>query len=199
MYVRATVILILVMALLNACQLPFSPQNQAYDSIAPTQSDVDKSLLLIPLQENSSPNAMTYIVQQGTPAWLPNYSHPDAGCSWLGIAGQAFDLNSKPVKNLIVEIGGNFEGIDKQLLSLTGLAPMYGEGGYEIALSDHVSNSHQSLWIQIRDLASGTLSEKVYFDTFADCQKNLILINFAQVSTPGVLNFHFFPMVYKSK
>src|SRR5687768_15174933 len=33
-----------------------------------------------------------YIVQSGTPLGITNFLHPEAGCSWLGVGGQAFKL-----------------------------------------------------------------------------------------------------------
>jgi hypothetical protein len=66
-------------------------------------------------------------------------------------------------------------------LAMTGLAPQYGAGGFEITLADKVFASSSDLWIQLLDQQNLPLSDRVYFNTFDDCQKNLIIIYFDQV------------------
>jgi hypothetical protein len=124
-----------------------------------------------------------YEAQLGSPTYLPNFAHAELGCNWLGLAGQVFDLEQQPVKNLIVEVGGQLNGADLPVLSLTGLAPQYGPGGYEVTLTDRPAASRNSLWVQVFDLSGRPLSEMVYFDTFAGCGRNLILFNFAGASS----------------
>jgi hypothetical protein len=64
---------------------------------------------------------------------------------------------------------------------MTGLAPQYGPGGYEITLGDRPLDSDDALTVQLFDQAMLPLSDKVTFDTFEDCDRNLILVNFKQV------------------
>jgi hypothetical protein len=66
-------------------------------------------------------------------------------------------------------------------LVMTGLAPQYGLGGFEFTLADKPVASNGTLWIQLLDQQNLALSDRVYFDTFDDCQKNLIIIYFNQV------------------
>lgn len=119
--------------------------------------------------------------------------HPEAGCDWMGVGGQVFDLQSAPIQNLVIAVSGLLNGEALDRVSLTGIATQYGDGGYEVFLSDRPIDSRQSLWVQVQDLNGSQLSEKVYFDTFADCQKNLILVNFVQVSEG--LKSYFLPFV----
>ncbi len=66
------------------------------------------------------------------------------------------------------------------LTAVTGIpeADVYGPGGYEIQLADGALASSQSLSIQVYDLQGNALSEAYVFDTYADCNKNLAIINF---------------------
>ena len=66
--------------------------------------------------------------------------------------------------------------------TLSGMAPDYGEGGYELTISDSPAASNGELWIQLLDQANLPLSEKIYFQTFDSCDSNLVMINFVQIS-----------------
>ncbi len=128
---------------------------------------------------------MPVVLHEGSPQYIPATSfHPDLGCNWLGVAGQVIDINGAPVQGLIVELGGTLAGENigsPTVLQATGLARAYGDAGYEMKLADGPINSSGSLWIQVLDQAGLPLSEKIYFYTFDDCQKNLIIIYFKQV------------------
>ena len=91
------------------------------------------------------------------------------------------DLTGSPVYYVIVQIGGSLEGKPIDLISVTGSASELGQGGYVFSLSDHPVDSSDSLWIQLQDQQGLALSEKIYFSTYASCEKNLILINFTQI------------------
>ena len=64
---------------------------------------------------------------------------------------------------------------------LRGALAQYGPSGYEFKLSDAPVDSIQNLYVQLLDQADLPLSEKFYFDTFNDCERNLVLVNFKQV------------------
>jgi hypothetical protein len=126
--------------------------------------------------------AFSFALQAGSPQTIPNIYHPELGCNWMGVAGQAFALNGGPATGLIVQVGGSLGGqpFDTRI-SLTGAVPQYGQGGYEIPLADKAIDSTGTLWVQLVDVSNQPFSDKIFFDTFADCQKNLIVINFKQV------------------
>jgi len=86
-----------------------------------------------------------------------------------------------PIRLLIVEAGGTLAGKPVFGLGLTGASPRYGYGGYEVILSDAPTSSKESLWVVLKDLKGRHLSEHIYVDTFKDCSKNLILLNFQQL------------------
>jgi len=122
----------------------------------------------------------TFKLQDGSPSYEVNSNHPDAGCSWMGIGGQVFDKDGAPVPGILVEAGGSLAEIDVTGLTLSGMAPNYGEGGYEITLHDTPLASENAIWIQLLDQANLPLTEKIYFQTFDSCDSNLVHINFVQ-------------------
>jgi hypothetical protein len=124
-----------------------------------------------------------FIAQQGSPAAIDGSQfHPEAGCKWLGVAGEATSLNGEAVRGLFVQLGGSLSGTDSlDNLTMTGLAPQYGQGGFEITLSDTLIASDDTLWIQLLDQQNLPLSDRVYFNTYDDCNKNLVFITFEQV------------------
>lgn len=125
--------------------------------------------------------AMPYSLR-GTPVAVSStIIHPDLACNWNGVGGQAFDMQGAPIVGLTIQLGGSLEGKTVNLLSLTGTAVQYGPAGYEFSLGDHPAASNSTLWVQLLDQAGLPLSAKIYFDTYDDCTKNLVLINFRQV------------------
>jgi hypothetical protein len=128
---------------------------------------------------------MPVVLHEGNPQYIPATSfHPDLGCNWMGVAGQVIDVNGAPVQGLIIEVGGTLGGRNignPTILQATGLATAYGEAGYEVKLADQPVDTTGTLWIQVLDQAALPLSEKIYFYTFEDCEKNLVIIYFKQI------------------
>jgi len=120
-----------------------------------------------------------FILQSGTPAYIKNFAHPSEGCDWLGIAGQVFDENGNPLLNKIVIVTGIIEEEELEIIGVTGVpeADIYGPGGFEIQVADHVFASENALDIQVFNLDGIPISDSISFNTLADCGKNLIIIN----------------------
>jgi hypothetical protein len=120
------------------------------------------------------------ILQTGSPAYIQNFAHLEAGCNWLGIAGQIFDSDGKTINNLVVNVKGSLGQVVIDEIGLTGVpeADIYGPGGYEIKIADKTIDSENSLEIQVFDIQGNNLTNTVPFKTFSDCEKNLIIINF---------------------
>ena len=60
-------------------------------------------------------------------------STKEAAVIGLGVAGQAVSLNGEAVRGLFVQLGGSMPGVESvDNLVMTGLAPQYGQGGFEI-------------------------------------------------------------------
>lgn len=108
--------------------------------------------------------------------------HTDGDCNWQGIAGQVVDLQGRAVVGMLVRLTGTYNGKTVNMTTLTGGAQAwYGESGYEFVLGETPVDSTGLLSIQLTDQSFLPISDKVVFDTYASCEKNLILINFRQV------------------
>ncbi len=110
----------------------------------------------------------------------------------MGVVGQVLDSTGKPVPHpffLLVE-GTKPNGDALRLIGYAGTASDIGvvEGlasGYIIQITDEPFNATQSFTIQLFDLENGRpLSPKVPFDTYADCERNAVLVNFVAVEQP---------------
>jgi hypothetical protein len=125
----------------------------------------------------------TFTLQQGSPSAIAGADfHAGGGCDWSGVAGQAVSLNGEAVRGLFVQLGGSIPGVGNvDNLVMTGLAPQYGLGGFEITMADKLVASNGTLWIQLLDQQNLPLSDRIYFNTFDDCQKNLVVIYFSQL------------------
>ncbi len=107
--------------------------------------------------------------------------YPERDCQWMGVGGQVVDLQGRPVTGITVQLGGTLNGKVMDQTTLTGLATKYGEAGYEFELAKEPIATSQTLWVRLVDQARLPLSGKVLFDTYAECQKSLMIVNFRQV------------------
>lgn len=114
-------------------------------------------------------------VQDGSPLMTQAWTHD---CNWLGVAGQAFDLDGSPLHDLVVEAGGEIDGQPILGLALTGRSSPYGDGGYELKLLDAPMASKDSVWVQLKDSNGNSLSPQILLETAVSCDQNLVLINF---------------------
>jgi hypothetical protein len=117
-------------------------------------------------------------VQQGSPVAISNFTHPELGCNWMGLAGQVIDIDNQPIKDVVVEVGGTMEGNPIFGLAVTGESSFYGPGGFEIQLGDEPIASDDTMWVVVYDLDGNQIISPVYFSTYADCERNLIILNF---------------------
>jgi len=166
-----------------------SPIHEIIATTSINQPDVDEknntriddgldTILFIPNFNASSLNK--FKPQPGTPVAMVNFAHPELGCDWLGVGGQFFDYSGVPIQNFIIEVGGSIEGNDIFLLGITGSASWIGPGGYEFKILDYAASSDETLWIQAFDLSGEPMTSKVKFNTYSDCNRNFILINFIE-------------------
>ena len=107
--------------------------------------------------------------------------HTDAECNWMGVGGEAYDLNNEPLIGLTVHLAGTLDGQEIDQYTVTGVAPQYGRAGFEFTLSDHPIESFKTLYIELLDQAGLPLSDQIYFSTYNDCTKTLILVRFKRV------------------
>jgi len=120
-----------------------------------------------------------YQVQAGMPRYLPNLFHGDQSCNWMGVGGQVLDVQGAPVRDfLVVEVTGRIAGLPVSELTAVGMAPAYGEAGFEITLAKQPLGSTGALRIRLYDASLNPLSEAYTFDTRPTCDASLVLINF---------------------
>jgi hypothetical protein len=131
----------------------------------------------------SPPGGYAFVVKDGSPSAIASSTfHPELGCDWSGVAGQATSLNGESLQGLFVQLGGSLPDTSAvENLAMTGLATQYGVGGFEFTLAHSLLASSGALWIQLLDTQSLPLSDRIYIDTYADCEKNLVIIQFDQV------------------
>ena len=122
-------------------------------------------------------------VQQGSPVAISNFAYPELGCNWMGLAGQIIDVDSQPIKDIVVEVGGVLEGIPIFGLAVTGESSVYGPGGFEIKLGDEPIESTDTIWVVVYDLDGNQIISPVYFSTYSDCERNLIVMNFIKLQS----------------
>jgi hypothetical protein len=139
------------------------------------------SLTPVAVTEELDMSAVSFDLKEGSPIALPNFAHLDDGCNWMGVAGHVYTLNGEVVEQgVTIQLGGFLAGTSLDRLSLTGTATVYGPGGFEFILSDRPIATTNSVYLQLLDQAGLPLSEKIFFDTFEDCERNLVLVDFQQ-------------------
>lgn len=157
-----------------------TPAPSPTPSVTPTQF-VLISLTPVPVTEELDNSNVSFRLREGSPLALQNFAHPDLGCDFLGVAGQVFEMDGDVFQQgITIQLTGLLGGNTVDLLSLTGATNLYGPGSYEFILADRPIASSNTLFIQLLDQAGLPLSDRIPFETYADCDRNLILINFQQ-------------------
>ena len=106
--------------------------------------------------------------------------HTDQGCTWLGVGGKVVGTDGKPLTFQEIKMGGMLDGKAIDFLTVSGTAQAYGTAGFEFVLSDHTIASTQTLWIQLLDNTATALTNRIFFDTYTDCSKNLVMVVFTK-------------------
>ncbi len=129
------------------------------------------------LQETVPGSFLPYDLQSIDPLYTTNFVHPEAGCNWMGVAGQIFGENLEPKDGLVVVVEGAVNNSMVEVLGYSGLAQSYGPGGYELILSQ--VNSPGIFWVQLFDVQGNPLSGIYSFQMNGTCEQNLAVINFS--------------------
>ncbi len=110
-----------------------------------------------------------------SPFYLRNFAN-NAGCNWLGIAGEVLDLSRNPVAagSYKVHVWGS--GIDARLI--VGTAPAYSPSGWEQFVFD--SPVIRDYNVQLESVNGTAVSEVYSLQTRASCNQNLLRIDFVQ-------------------
>jgi hypothetical protein len=152
-------------------------------TLAPTSTSFTIVTAPPTLKPTKPPLGYPFVLQRGSPVAVANIYHPEWGCNWMGVGGQVVDMNGDPLLGLIIKLSGALTGVHlpEHMTSLTGVALNYGRAGFEFTLADHPIASKGTLWLQLLDQSLIPISDKVYFDTYESCEKNLIIVNFKRI------------------
>lgn len=163
------------------------------DTLIPSQTPVPSATPLViagtPMDElpgeapteTAVPGGYTFNPQSDPQAISASLYDGNRGCTWMGVAGRVFDIQGRPVTGIRIFLNGYLDGKTVQLSSLSGTAAQYGPSGFEFTLSNTLIASNDALGIRLMDQADVPLSARITFDTFEDCSKNLILVDFKAV------------------
>ncbi len=125
-----------------------------------------------------------FVLQAGNPAYQSSQVfHPEAGCNWLSVGGQVLEADGAPVATdppLFVLVRGLLNGQPIDQLAVVGLAPQFGPAGYEAQLASSAVASSQAVFVQLLDINGYALSDPYFFDTYDDCQRNVVIMNFVR-------------------
>jgi hypothetical protein len=136
-------------------------------------------------------------LQDGSPLAMQNFTHPELGCNWWGIAGQIMGANGKPMLDSVLEVGGDLNGQPIFGMAVTGESSAYGPGGYEIKLGDRPVETRNQLFVIVYNLDGVQISRPTYFSTTGECDQNLILLNFVQTKSFQSSTIYL-PSIYKN-
>ncbi len=163
-----------------------TPKPRPTRTKAPTWTSV--AMLISPTITMTPSNTPMLGTPTGTPlAPLATYTityaasttkHPDLACKWMGVGGTVMDASNKPLQFQTIQVGGSLNGKAVTGQVLSGNNPAYGTSGFELKLADSAIDSTKTLWIQLFDNNGKALTDKNYFDTYNDCEKNLVMIVF---------------------
>ncbi len=157
-------------------------------AIMATQLPDGELILETPMGESTAAaNGYYEFALQSAPAPIdasilkPDLQSPDGICTWMGVGGQVLDIQGSPYTGVGIQLGGQQDGRTILLTSLTGTSLQYGPAGYEFKISDAPDATIHNYWLRLVDQANLPLSDRIYFDTYDTCDKNLVIINLKQV------------------
>ena len=176
-----------VLAIPSATFTPFLRETATY-TLQPSATEsptatLEPTLTSTPWAYTPDPNAKYSYALEGIPAPMSSILfRPQSGCTWQGIAGRVVDLQGRAVQMLQVRLQGEYGDEEIEMTTLTGgAAAIYGESGYEFYLGNKPMDTTRTLVIQLFDQDLHPLSDLIRIDTYSQCDKNLLLINFKQV------------------
>lgn len=110
-----------------------------------------------------------------SPIYLQNYAN-NAGCDWMGLAGEVLDLNRRPVLTGAYKVHVWESGIDER--ALVGGAPAYSPSGWEQFVNSQPATTSYNVQLET---VSGTAVSQVYsIQTRDSCNQNLVRVDFIQ-------------------
>lgn len=126
-----------------------------------------------------------FVLQPGSLVYMDASTFfPDLGCNTFRVAGQVFDINGATIVSQAVKLTGTLSGNPVNLPpDFTKINTAYGNGAYyDFELANRPVASVASLEIMLLSQDGTQISEAILFNTFDDCTKNLIMINFVEAA-----------------
>lgn len=140
-----------------------------------TPTATDDSITLTPTVTEIS---IHFSAQTGTPVYA---AHPD-GCDGIYLVGNVIDLGGSPLPGITVDAGGSLGGatISTDPVS-SGDNINFSPSGWQIKISDSLIASTSSVYVALYgEDPSTAISDLVFVDTYNDCDRNMIMVNFVQ-------------------
>lgn len=150
-----------------------TPTPTATSTPTPTPTDTPEGPTLTPSPTRSQ---FPFTRSNVSPQYMANYAN-QAGCQWMGIAGEVFDINRNPVPSGAYRVHVWGPGIDER--PVVGGAPAYGgpSGWEQFLAAEPVVRTYN---VQL-ETANGTAVSQVYTVlSRAACEQNLIRFDFIQ-------------------
>jgi hypothetical protein len=122
-----------------------------------------------------------YLAQPGTPAAIPNFINPGAGCNWWGVGGQVFNEAGRPEPGLVLRVSGAVDGVAINQTMISGSSLSFGAGGFDLQLANHLPNT-AALNLQVFDTAGRAQSGVIPLAVYRTCSQNLLVVNLRQRS-----------------
>lgn len=124
------------------------------------------------------PDLMAFGLEGNRVIFAPQFTQPEAGCSWQGLGGQVLGLNGEPLVGLTVRVEGVTDP-SQVVETISGSATTYGTAGWEIKLADGIN----SYVYQVTLFQSGRRVSDPKLVAFPnDCNRNLGIMNFQQLT-----------------
>jgi hypothetical protein len=168
-----------------------TPSQIASPSLLPSDTPLPTTTFALPgitvspsptIRPTATPGGYAFVPQEGSPDAIPYSIYSDVGCNYMGVGGRVIGLDGSPVTpGVIVRLRGSLDGRSVAMDTLSGTVTEFGESGFGFQLSDHPIATRGLFYVQLVDQAYLPMSDRIYFDTFDTCDKNLIFITFRQV------------------
>ena len=167
-----TFLLVVFLALLGVVAvLSTSGANPSLAQTIPTRTPTPSNYLPVILNEYPA----AFLPQIGTPRYEALEGEGEA-CNRSGMAGVVYDMSGQPVAGGRYSVHVWGAGLDDRVP--VGSAREIGAAGWEVTLSDTLSAAEY--YVQL-ELAVGTAVSSVFaVRSRADCERNLIRLDFAQ-------------------
>lgn len=162
-----------------------TPSPTPTETLTPTATFLPPPLTVSPsptLRPTATLGGYAFVPQEGSPDAIPYSIYSDVGCNYMGVGGRVLGLDGSPVTpGVIVRLSGTLDGRRVNMDTLSGTVTEFGESGFGFQLADHPIASDGGLYVQLLDQSYLPMSDRIYFNTYDTCDRNLIFITFRQV------------------